>query len=54
MIARLEAYHRQTAPIIPHYQAQGRFYAVDGMAAIDEVTAQLVALLDKLRAGAAA
>ena len=54
VIARLEAYHRQTAPIIPHYQAQGRFYAVDGMAEIDAVTAQLVALLDKLQhAGAA-
>jgi adenylate kinase len=44
--ARLEAYHRQTAPIIPHYQAQGRFYTVDGMAEIDEVTRQLTMLLD--------
>jgi len=44
--ARLEAYHRQTAPIIPHYQAQGRFFTVDGMAEIDEVTRQLTALLD--------
>jgi adenylate kinase len=44
--ARLEAYHRQTAPIIPHYQAQGRFHTVDGMAEIDEVTRQLTMLLD--------
>ena len=44
--ARLEAYHRQTAPIIPHYQAQGRFFTVDGMANIDEVTRQLTTLLD--------
>ena len=48
--ARLEAYHRQTAPIIPHYQAQGRFFTVDGMAEIDEVTRQLTALLDPMAA----
>ncbi len=42
---RLEAYHRQTAPIIPHYEAQGRFWAVDGMADIDVVTAEIEAVL---------
>ena len=46
--ARLEAYHRQTAPIIPHYQAQKRFHSVDGMAPIDDVTEQLVSLLERL------
>ena len=30
--ARLEAYHRQTAPIIPHYAAAGILRTVDGMA----------------------
>jgi adenylate kinase len=39
--ARLEAYHRQTAPIIPHYAAAGILRTVDGMADIDEVTHQL-------------
>ena len=39
--ARLEAYHRQTAPIIPHYAAAGILRTVDGMADIDEVTRQL-------------
>ena len=48
--ARLEAYHRQTAPILPHYGAQGRLYAVDGMADIDDVTVALVTLLDGIRA----
>ncbi|WP_158928960.1 adenylate kinase [Acidisphaera sp. S103] len=39
--ARLEAYHQQTAPIIPHYAATGILKTVDGMADIDEVTRQL-------------
>jgi adenylate kinase len=52
--ARLAAYHRQTAPLLPYYQAQGRFFTADGMADIDTVTAQLVALLGRLHAGSAA
>ena len=43
--ARLKAYHEQTAPILPYYQSQGRLAAVDGMAAIDDVTGQLKSLL---------
>jgi adenylate kinase len=39
--ARLEAYHRQTAPILPHYAAQGVLRSVDGMAEIDEVARQI-------------
>ena len=39
--ARLEAYHRQTAPILPHYAAQGVLRTVDGMADIDEVARQI-------------
>ncbi len=45
--ARLEAYHQQTAPIIPHYAASGMLRTVDGMAAIDDVTRQLEAVLAK-------
>jgi adenylate kinase len=43
--ARLEAYHRQTAPLLPYYQAQGKLQQVDGMAAMHEVSAQLAAIL---------
>jgi len=50
VIARLEAYHRQTAPILPHYQAQGILRAVDGMADIDAVTAEILDVLEKLPA----
>ena len=52
--ARLAAYHSQTAPILPHYQRQGRFFTVDGMAEIDEVTRQIEAVLDPLEARQAA
>jgi adenylate kinase len=43
--ARLEAYHRQTAPLLPHYAAQGKLQQVDGMAEMDEVTRQLAAIV---------
>jgi adenylate kinase len=43
--ARLDAYHRQTAPLLPYYEAQGRLVSVDGMAAMDEVTRQIEAAL---------
>ena len=43
--ARLDAYHRQTAPLLPHYAAQGKLKRVDGMAEMDEVTRQIGAIL---------
>ncbi len=46
--ARLTTYHTQTAPILPHYEAQGRLHVVDGMADMDEVTIQIEAVLHKL------
>lgn len=39
--ARLQAYHSQTAPIIPHYAKTGVLRTVDGMADIDEVARQI-------------
>jgi adenylate kinase len=35
--ARLEAYHRQTAPLLPYYAAQGKLTELDGMAEMDAV-----------------
>ncbi len=43
--ARLETYHSQTAPIIPHYAHTGALQTVDGMAEIDEVSSQIDAVL---------
>ena len=45
VVARLAAYHRQTAPILPHYAAQGILRTVDGMADIDEVARQINGVL---------
>ncbi|MCG8399982.1 MAG: nucleoside monophosphate kinase, partial [Firmicutes bacterium] len=43
--SRLEAYHKQTAPIIAHYGDRAVNRSVDGMAGIDEVTEQLKEVL---------
>jgi len=45
--ARLDAYHRQTAPILPYYRTKGILAEVDGMADIDEVTRQIEAVLGR-------
>lgn len=45
--ARLQAYHKQTAPILPYYSEKGVLEAVDGMAGIDEVTGQIEAIIAK-------
>ncbi len=43
--ARLEAYRRETAPILPHYAAQGLVHPIDGMASIEAVSAAIDAAL---------
>jgi len=42
---RLAVYKAETAPILPYYEAQGKIRRVDGMKSIDEVTAQIDAVL---------
>ncbi len=42
---RLEAYHAQTAPILPYYRERGILKAVDGMQDIDAVTGQIEGIL---------
>ena len=46
--ARLEAYHTQTAPILPHYRHGGRLVSLDGMADMNNVAAQVEAVLSGL------
>ena len=43
--SRLEAYHAQTAPLLPYYDGKGVLTGVDGMAEIDEVSRQIRAVL---------
>jgi len=43
--ARLQAYHEQTAPLLPFYREKGNLQTVDGMADIDEVTKAMRTLL---------
>ena len=47
--ARLEAYHAQTAPLIGYYEAQGLLDRVDAMGEIDAVTAEMSALVERMR-----
>jgi adenylate kinase len=43
---RLGAYNAQTAPLLPHYLAQGKLVELDGMSDIDDVARQIDEALD--------
>jgi adenylate kinase len=49
MKTRLEAFHKQTAPILPFYKAKGLLKVVDGMADMQDVTKAIETALDTLR-----
>ncbi len=44
--ARMEAYNRQTAPILPHYGDTGVLRTIDGMASIEEIAGRIEAILE--------
>ena len=44
---RLDAYNRDTAPLLPFYSAQGKLTEVDGMADIETVAASISEVLDR-------
>jgi adenylate kinase len=46
--SRLKAYHDQTAPLLPYYRSKDILKQVDGMAGIDEVTAEMEAALQAI------
>lgn len=43
---RMAEYRAKTAPILPYYRERGLVRSVDGMASVDEVAAQIDAILD--------
>jgi hypothetical protein len=43
---RLRAYYKSTAPLTGYYYAKGKLKTVNGMASIDEVTAEIKAVLE--------
>lgn len=50
--SRMEAYRRETQPILPYYEARGLVRSIDGMAEIDAVSTQIDAALSATNAGA--
>jgi len=46
--SRLEAYHCQTAPLLPYYEEQGVLKVVNGMVDIDDVSVQINDVLSSL------
>src|SRR5437764_6824602 len=44
---RMQEYRAKTAPILPFYEAKGLVRRVNGMASVDEVAAQIDAVLDR-------
>jgi adenylate kinase len=46
---RMRAYAEQTAPVLEHYRALGRYSEVDGDAPVDVVTESILAAVESLR-----
>ena len=44
---RLEAFHRQTMPVVDHYEAKGWLREVDGLGAVDEVFERIKETLER-------
>ena len=45
VVPRLQAYYKETSPLIGYYHAKGKLASVDGMADIDQVTADIDRIL---------
>ena len=45
---RYQEYNEKTAPLMEYYHAQNKFYAVDGIGSIQEITQRLSQVIDNL------
>lgn len=45
---RFDEYNQKTAPLINYYKAQNKFYSVNGIGTIEEITARLSTTIDQL------
>lgn len=45
---RYEEYNEKTAPLIEYYKQQNKYYAVDGIGTISEITERLSSVIDNL------
>ena len=51
---RMRTFHDQTAPVIEHYRGLDRFAEVDGAVAVEQVTAEIIRVLEGYRVKAGA
>jgi adenylate kinase len=47
---RLRSYERQTLPLVDFYRRQGRLHGINGELPVEKVTAELILLIERLRA----
>ena len=47
---RLQTYHETTEPIADFYEAKGKLIRIDGQGAVEDITARVLAVLEKLEA----
>jgi adenylate kinase len=45
---RYQEYNEKTAPLMDYYEAQGKFFAVNGIGSVEEVTERLSKVIDSL------
>ena len=47
VVKRLEVYNKQTAPVLDYYKKQGKVYTVDGTKKLEEITKDIIKILEK-------